>query len=525
VRRWLTLAAAVVAAAVTPGVATAGLGLLKPTADAKATFVGKGGYSADGLGQSAPGGFLDAEVPAGSTVVHAYLYGTYFRSEPAAADYAINFDGTTVTLAKIGTVPGRTLYSARADVTAQVAQKVGAGGAITRFQVLSDPSTLNGVALVVIYANPARPTTTIAVLDGAAVTEGDVTTFAFSKPVDPSAPKFSATMSLGSGHSYQGVAGHDCGNYKPAAPQLPQSSTLDVNGNRVSSCAGSFDDGVGADGGLITVGGVGDTTANPSNPDQLPGDGTNPRTTDDELYNVEPFLTQGDTALEIKTANASKDDIVFLAVIAITAEAGVSTGSTLPPPQAGKTFNAAVVRGKVTCRNSGARVFKPVTKATQFKVGTECDASKGAIRITSAAGRTVRSRSATPTQSAIFFAGTFTLTQTKGTAPVTELTLTGGNFNGCPKVKGRYATKPKPIRRLWGRGKGRFRTKGKYSSATVRGTYWEVQDRCDGTLTTVREGQVEVLDYFTKKKVVVQQGKSYLVKAHRGRGGKRIAEF
>ena len=46
-----------------------------------ATFVGHGGYSADGLGQdNTTGGTVQAEVPAGSTVVQAYLYGTY---EPA----------------------------------------------------------------------------------------------------------------------------------------------------------------------------------------------------------------------------------------------------------------------------------------------------------------------------------------------------------------------------------------------------------------------------------------------------------
>jgi len=33
-------------------------------------------------------------------------------------------------------------------------------------------------------------------------------------------------------------------------------------------------------------------------------------------------------------------------------------------------------------------------------------------------------------------------------------------------------------------GGGRFRTRGRYSSATVRGTDWTVTDRCDGTLTT-----------------------------------------
>ena len=46
------------------------------------------------------------------------------------------------------------------------------------------------------------------------------------------------------------------------------------------------------------------------------------------------------------------------------------------------------------------------------------------------------------------------------------------------------ATKPKS-RKLWGDGKGKFRTRGQYAAATVRGTKWLVQDSCSGTLTRV----------------------------------------
>ena len=45
--------------------------------------------------------------------------------------------------------------------------------------------------------------------------------------------------------------------------------------------------------------------------------------------------------------------------------------------------------------------------------------------------------------------------------------------------------------KLWGNGKGKFRTSGKYSSATVRGTIWLVEDRCEGTLTKVTRGTVQ----------------------------------
>jgi hypothetical protein len=65
---------------------------------------------------------------------------------------------------------------------------------------------------------------------------------------------------------------------------------------------------------------------------------------------------------------------------------------------------------------------------------------------------------------------------------------------------------------LWGKGPGQFRTKGRYAAATVRGTWWLTQDRCDGTLVRVRQGIVEVRDLVRKRTVLVRTGKSYLAR-------------
>ncbi len=59
--------------------------------------------------------------------------------------------------------------------------------------------------------------------------------------------------------------------------------------------------------------------------------------------------------------------------------------------------------------------------------------------------------------------------------------------------------KTKPVRRLWGKGKGRFRTRGRYSSGTVRGTNWITTDYCDGTETRVVNGVVQVYDLVTEE--------------------------
>ncbi len=67
--------------------------------------------------------------------------------------------------------------------------------------------------------------------------------------------------------------------------------------------------------------------------------------------------------------------------------------------------------------------------------------------------------------------------------------------------------------RLRGNAKGRFRTRGRYSSATVRGTIWTTTDRCDGTLTKVSRGRVAVRDFRRKKNISLRRGKSYLARA------------
>ena len=105
-----------------------------------------------------------------------------------------------------------------------------------------------------------------------------------------------------------------------------------------------------------------------------------------------------------------------------------------------------------------------------------------------------------------------------------RIRLTGGRFDKCvgnarsPQVHSRYSAadkkKPgKPVRRLWGTGKGRYVTTGKYASAEVRGTFWLVADYCDGTLIKVRQGTVIVENLATKKKTVVKSGHAIFIKS------------
>jgi uncharacterized repeat protein (TIGR01451 family) len=108
----------------------------------------------------------------------------------------------------------------------------------------------------------------------------------------------------------------------------------------------------------------------------------------------------------------------------------------------------------------------------------------------------------------------FTIGAPTDAAGQTVLTLTNGDFNTCSAPRKLSANKPNAtvVRQLWGHAKGNFRTTAKYSSATIRGTTWGVQDRCDGTLTTALDDPVDVFDIAKGKTVTITGGQTYLAK-------------
>ena len=109
---------------------------------------------------------------------------------------------------------------------------------------------------------------------------------------------------------------------------------------------------------------------------------------------------------------------------------------------------------------------------------------------------------------------------------MTDLILRGGRFGTCPDRASRASVsalaretggRRRVVRRLWGKDRhGRFRTHGRDSVATVRGTRWVTTDRCDGTLTRVRTGKVRVRDLRRHRSVLLTAGRAYLAR-HRQR--------
>jgi hypothetical protein len=146
--------------------------------------------------------------------------------------------------------------------------------------------------------------------------------------------------------------------------------------------------------------------------------------------------------------------------------------------------------GRIFVRPDDVRRYRRLRAAERLPVGTTVDAQEGAVRLT------VARDDDGGTWSAVFSEGKFTVTQPAEGEPVTTLKLTGPSLRDtCADATAAGRKKRKRVRRLWGDGHGSFRTAGHYSAATVRGTRWLTEDRCDGTLTRVVRGSVEVEDF------------------------------
>ena len=187
------------------------------------------------------------------------------------------------------------------------------------------------------------------------------------------------------------------------------------------------------------------------------------------------------------------------------------------PPVLGKAVAIEAAKGSARVRLPGARRFLPLVSAAAIPVGSTIDATSGHVRLTS-----VRD-AAGSTQTGEFWGGVFVVRQARTANAYTDLVLRGGTFAGCPRpgpaasrLIARAAAKRRKrrsvVRKLWGRDdRGHFRTHGQNTVVTVRGTVWLVSDRCDGTLTRVREGSV-VARQRGHHAVTITAGHSHLAK-------------
>jgi hypothetical protein len=314
-------------------ISTAGAGL-SPVG----IWTGNVGLSLDAVGSNNdPVGNIRADIPVGATVLAAYLYsaGTpypyYTNSPTTVSDYnnsGITLNGTAITdfsaIVGASALPARpdlgNFYTGRANVTSLI-QSLATGGPDYSWSV--QEGTLNdridGEVLAVVYSASSEPTGSVVLLDGGLNTSGETTTIGLGAPLgNVSDPAFSATMSLADSFSY------DAGN-----PSDTQYSDIDVNGTRLTSSAGGFGNlGQGYDGGLINVG-------SSFNPIENPADPFSHDTSQDDLrYNLQPFLSTGDTSFTIYSDNPSNDDNIFMMGLQLTATV---TGVNHSVPDLGST--------------------------------------------------------------------------------------------------------------------------------------------------------------------------------------------
>jgi hypothetical protein len=250
--------------------------------------------------------------PPGATVRKAYLSYATTGFTQAPLSEPLTIDGRPVPLTD--EVPsGISSYNYFADVTALVKPKLDAAPAgLVEVKVAEpEPSLTEGAILAVIYDDPAvRVEQTVTVLYGALSPTGDRYEVQLASPISLTDPATRLEMSLGISYSYQ-----ESGSQ--------QFSQVDVNGRRLTTSAGGEDDGLSHNGALLTVGGDGDDIANPPDAAAAPAQ---PRS-DDELYDLRPFVSTGDRTIQVSTANPSLDDNVFLAIFAMNPPVtSVSTG-------------------------------------------------------------------------------------------------------------------------------------------------------------------------------------------------------
>lgn len=192
-----------------------------------------------------------------------------------------------------------------------------------------------------------------------------------------------------------------------------------------------------------------------------------------------------------------------------TTEACGQTRSAAPAPSFAQTVVLAPISGKVSIRMPGASGrFVRLTSPRSVPVGTVVDTTTGTVRLTSANPNG-------PTQTGRFFRGIFRVEQSRTAGGLVNLVIRDNRGRAvCGTSAARSAAvNPKVLGLLRGTAKGHFRTTGRFAAATVRGTDWGVQNRCDGTLTVVRRGVVVVLDFRLHRTVVVRAGQTYLAKA------------
>jgi hypothetical protein len=199
----------------------------------------------------------------------------------------------------------------------------------------------------------------------------------------------------------------------------------------------------------------------------------------------------------------------------LVAATGVSSGAVGPrPPTFGRSVDIGLVKGIVLVMPRHGESFQLGVVDRNIPVGSLIDTTRGEVDLRTA----YAPRSGHPgVQDGQFTGGQFMIRQRRDQKGLSVLDLVLPRDAGDRCALGADASNTKNRRRvlalLRATAHGAFRTRGRYSAATVRGTRWNVLDRCDGTLTSVVRGVVTVRDFVRHVTVTVRAGQKYLARA------------
>jgi hypothetical protein len=452
----------------------------------------------------------------------------------------------TLTLVVLVALPTASAWAGRVLVTGHDADLHCSGGSI-------DSGQCHYVAVALAYVRGGAPTPTrkvLAIDKGGLALDRSLTSLGIPHDtVDPTSPAFAGTALNTSTYSAIAVAsdascgGCDLNDTPSATSQTPDSDAINA---RASAIASFFNAG----GGVIAFSGAdhGDGSAS-SGPDTyysfIPvpvggaavaspftltaagraigledaraGIGTH---NDINCCATHNSFTQPGAGSALQSAENDSQGLAETLIASGQISGGELVSGALPAPVLAKTVNVATLRGtvyvSVPARSAFAslavpgikgRRFVPLTKPRQIPVGAFLDTRKGTVALGSAS-----------TKAGQFFTGSFSggvFAALQSRTGLTSLPLKGSSFRSCTARAGRAsaALTRRVIRRMRSSASGRFRTSGRYSAATVRGTIWQTIDRCDGTLTKVTRGTVVVRDFRKRRNITVRAGKSYLARA------------
>ncbi len=256
--------------------------------------------SVNGIGTELSFGTIEVDKPARGVVRKVFLAAAASGNfSHQITDGEIRIDGHHVAWDR--TVPNAVgSWNAVADVTRLIKGEIDAAPAgRVPVDVWEDQSDLiDGVILAVVFDDPdAYPDNDVALYFGAQSARQDSFKINLSSPVPADLASMRYELGVGITFSLQSSGGTD------------QYTIIQVNGERLTTSAGGPDDGSPASGGLLSIGGIDDSPANPVDAYAVP---TN-MASDDEYYDLRPFVSPGDSRISINTATQSNEENLFFA--------------------------------------------------------------------------------------------------------------------------------------------------------------------------------------------------------------------